>query len=158
LFSKGDKVVYPVYGAGVIEDLKEQEFDGQSSLYYVMRIPIGNLKITVSASKASDLGLREIMDSVTLDGIFSNVGESAKVMSDNWSQRYKDNMEKIKSGDVGEVAGVFASLKAREKQKGLSSAEKKMLSSVKQIILSEIILSYGLEKPAAELVLDRITL
>lgn len=156
MFSKGDMVVYPMYGAGVIEGLEEKVIDGQDNTYYVLRIPIGNLKIMVSVANAESIGIRKIMKSDELVEVIGSVKIRPIKMHDNWNQRYKENMEKIRTGSLCETAEVFRNLRQREKERGLSSAEKKMLTNVKQIILSEIILSHSIERSEAEDILDRI--
>ena len=153
MFSKGDKVVYPLYGAGIIEDLESKIIDGQDHVYYVLKIPIGNLKIMISAKKAEGLGVRRIMNADELERVICGV--KIVQMAENWNQRYKDNMDKIKTGNLYEVAEVFITLRERERVKGLSSAEKKLLSTAKQIILSEMILSFEMEKKEAEEMLNR---
>ena len=154
MFAVGDKVVYPLHGAGIIEDLEEKRIDGRVQNYYVLRLPVGNLKIMVSVKNAEGMGIRPVMPiSELLDAMASVTSRPVK-MNDNWNLRYKENMEKIKTGFVSESAEVFRNLRMRERQRGLSSAEKKMLTTVKQIILSEIILSHNVEKPAAEEILE----
>ena len=155
MFSKGDKIVYPLYGAGVIEDLTQKEIDGNQQWYYVLRIPVGNLKIMISAGKAETLGIREIYDKDEIMGIISGVANRPIDMPDNWNQRYKENMERIKSGKLDEVALVFRNLRERERERGLSTAEKKMMTNAKQIILSELILSQDVEKSHAEDILTK---
>ena len=150
LFSVGDKIVYPLYGAGVIEDLEQMEVNGMQQVYYVMFIPIGNLKIKVSAGKAAAIGLREVYAKDRVVSIIKNVMAEPMAMPENWNQRYKENLEKIKSGNLSEVALVFRNLLYRERQRGLSSAEKKMLTTAKQIIVSEIILTQDVDRSAAE--------
>lgn len=150
MFCKGDKIVYPMYGAGVIEDLEQKEIDGDQHIYYVMRIPVGNLKIMISAGKAEHLGLREIYGKDEIIKIIQGVSALPVQMSENWNQRYKENMEKIKSGKLADVTVVFRNLLLRERERGLSSAEKKMMTTAKQIIVSELILSQNIEKMQAE--------
>ncbi len=156
MFSIGDKVVYPMYGAGTIVDLEQKVIDGATHSYYVLNIPVGNLKILVSVKNAENAGIRSVIQSDTLIERIKEVKDVPIVMNDNWNQRYKDNMEKIKTGNIGLVAEVFRNLRIREREKGLSSAEKKVLSTAKQIILSEIILSHEVEKPQAEDILDKV--
>ena len=127
LFNKGDKVVYPMYGAGIIEDIEEKTIDGSKNLYYVLKIPVGNLKIMISASKADALGLREVSPSSEVLSIINNASPIS--MPDNWNVRYKENMERIKSGELKQVVQVFKTLIFRERKKSLSSAEKKMLGT-----------------------------
>jgi len=150
MFSKGDKIVYPLYGAGIIEDLEEREIDGNQQLYYVLRIPVGNLKIMINSGKAESLGIREIYSKDTILEVIGSVAGLPIEMPENWNQRYKENMERIKSGKLEEVALVFRNLRDRERERGLSTAEKKMMTTAKQIILSELILSQDVDKPTAE--------
>jgi len=151
LFAIGDKIVYPMYGAGIIEDLQEKIVDGKVQNYYVMSIPIGNLRIMVSAGKAEFLGLRQVYDKSEVLEIINSSTELRPInVPENCNQRYKDNMTKIKSGKLNEVLDVYRNLTHREKERGLSSAEKKILTTVKQIIISEIILTQDVDKFKAE--------
>ncbi|MCL2501010.1 MAG: CarD family transcriptional regulator [Defluviitaleaceae bacterium] len=152
----GDKIVYPPYGAGVIDDLEEKEVDGQMLTYYVLHIPVGNLKIMISAAKAESLGVRTIYPKDEMLVVIEGIMNDPITMSDNWNQRYKDNMEHIKSGNLAEVALVYRNLMLRERERGLSTAEKKMMTTAKQIILSELILSQEVDKPEAEEILDKM--
>jgi CarD family transcriptional regulator len=154
MYVKGDKIVYPPYGAGVISDLEEKEIDGQMMTYYVLHIPVGNLKIMISAIKAENLGVREIYPKGKMLGVMQSILGEPVVMADNWNQRYKDNMEHIKSGNLAEVSLVYRNLMLRERERGLSTAEKKMMTTAKQIILSELMLSQEVDKPEAETILD----
>ena len=149
-FCQGDKIVYPLYGAGYIEGLEENEIDGVNETYYVMRIPVTDLTIKFPVNKAENIGIREVYHK---DKVMDIIISSARVnvnMSENWNQRYKENLEKIKSGCLKEVAVVYRNLLKRERAKSLSNAEKKMLTTVKQIIVSEIALSQNIEKGIAE--------
>ncbi|MCC8097297.1 MAG: CarD family transcriptional regulator [Eubacterium sp.] len=156
MFNVGDKIVYPMYGAGVIEEIEEKEIDGKSCLYYAMLMPIGNLKITISVLKAESLGVRRISSSEEVLNTIRTVGPIE--MSSNWNERYKDNSARIKTGELKKVVEVFKTLILRERQRSLSSVEKKMLSNTKQIIVSEMILSQGIEKAEAEKLLYDTTL
>ena len=150
MFGVGDKIVYPMYGAGIIEDLEEKLIDGAKQLYYVMNIPVGNLKIMVSATKAENLGIREVYDSSEVIDILEDVVNVPIDMPENWNERYKSNLSKIKTGKLSEVVEVYRNLFLRERARGLSSAEKKLLSNAKQIVIGEISLSKGIDKRAAE--------
>jgi CarD family transcriptional regulator len=155
VFCKGDKIVYPMYGAGVIEDLEHKDANGSMNIYYVLHIPVGNLRIMVSAAKAENLGVREICRKDEVVGIIESIMTEPIDMPDNWNERYRLNMEKIKTGKLSEAALVFRNLMLREKKRVLSSAEKKVLTNAKQVILSELILSLDVERPEAESVLMR---
>ncbi|MDR1688180.1 MAG: CarD family transcriptional regulator [Clostridiales bacterium] len=153
MYCKGDKIVHPLYGAGVIEDLEENEVEGVGEMFYVLNIPVSNLKLKISARKAEISGLREVHQKDEVISIIKSSAFVAVNMSDNWNQRYKDNLEKIKSGSLQDVAIVFRNLMKREKNRSLSSAEKKILTTAKQIIISEIALSQNIEKGVAEEIL-----
>lgn len=150
MFCIGDKIVYPMYGAGIIEDLEEKLIDGIRQTYYVMNIPVGNLKVMVSASNAETLGLREIYDGNEVLSILEDVVNIPISMPDNWNDRYKSNLSKIKTGKFCEVVEVYRNLFLRERERGLSSVEKKLLSNAKQIIVGEISLSKSICKEEAE--------
>jgi len=156
MFNVGDKVVYPMHGAGIIEELERLEIDGSDQLYYVMMIPTGNLKIRVAAQKAADIGIREVYSKDEVLIRVSSVVSIPMSMPENWNQRYKENLERIKTGNLDEVTLVFRNLLHRERNKGLSSVEKKMMQTAKQIILSEIVLSQNVEKDHAEQLLETI--
>jgi len=157
MFSKGDRVVYPLYGAGIIVDLEDKFIDGQTNTYYVLNIPVTNLKIMVAVNNADNIGMRPILPPGKLSEIIETSKDNESSENTNWNQRYRENMERIKSGYLSETVGVFKSLRRREKIRGLSSAEKKMLTTAKQIILSEIILSFDVEKNTAENMLEAAT-
>ena len=156
MYKIGDKIVYPLYGAGVIEDLEDKEIDGQLQTYYVLSIPVGNLKLMISSSKAETHNVRTIHSKEDILEKLEVAAESVLSVPDNWNQRYKENMERIKTGDLILVASVYRNLLLRERERGLSTAEKKMMTTAKQIIISEIILSLCVEKTDAEQVLDNI--
>ena len=148
MYSIGDRVVYPMYGAGVIENIEDRDIDGKIITYYVLKIPVSNLKIMVSVEKAEKCGLRNIVSAEDV----MHIVEDADIieMSDNWNQRYQDNMAKLKTGDLFKVMQVFKTLFVRERNKSLSNIEKKLMGTARQIILSEIILSKDVDKTGAE--------
>lgn len=141
MFNIGDKVVYPMHGAGIIESIEEKEILGELKKYYVMRIPVGNMKVMIPTDNVESIGLREVVD----EGIIGMVEEVLRnedtPMSTNWNQRYRANLDKIRSGDIMAVADVVRNLVSRERQKGLSTGERKMLDNAMQILVSEIVLA-----------------
>jgi CarD family transcriptional regulator len=154
MYNKGDRILYPLYGAGVIECLEYKDVDGAIQLYYVLNIPVGNLTIKISAAKAEDLGVRPVHHKDTVLSELSGIVDIHVNMPDNWNLRYKENMDRIKSGKMPQVAIVFRSLLFRERERGLSTAEKKMMTTAKQILLSELILSLDIERTEAEDILN----
>ena len=147
MFYKGDKIVYPVYGGGIVEDIEKNE-NGES--YYLISTIFGGLKIKLSTAKAENVGLRKVSSEKEVIETIKQVSSSQITSSDNWSQRYKENLQKIKTGRLEEVAQVAKNLKIREDTKNLSNVEKKMFNNAKQIIISEIILSNNIVKEKAE--------
>lgn len=141
MFKIGDKVVYPMHGAGIIESIEEKEILGEKRRYYVMRIPVGNMKVMIPMDNVDSIGLREVasMDVIRTVEQVLQTGETP--MSSNWNQRYRANMDKIRSGDIVEIADVVRNLVSRERQKGLSTGERKMLDNARQILVSEIVLA-----------------
>jgi CarD family transcriptional regulator len=146
LFNVGDKVVYPMHGAGVIESIEEKEILGDRKKYYVMKMPIGDMKVMVPMDNILRVGLREVIDKEMLEQVFVVLKDHSEEMSTNWNRRYRDNLDKIKSGNILDVAGVVRNLTLRDRGKGLSTGERKMLDSAKQILISELILVQGVEQ------------
>ena len=152
MFKVGDKVVYPLYGAGTVKAVESKLIDGVKADYYVLDVPIGNLIITVSVAKSEELGLRSINSSSDVIRIIHD--DEPISMSANWTQRYKDNMEILKEGDLLKIVQVYKTLMLRERIKSLSGAEKKLLTTARHIILTEIILSQDTDKHSAEEMLN----
>lgn len=141
LFKIGDKVVYPMHGAGIIESIEEKEILGEKRRYYVMRIPVGNMKVMIPMDNVDSIGLREVANQDVIRTVEKILQTGETSMSNNWNQRYRANMDKIRSGDIVEVADVVRNLVLRERQKGLSTGERKMLDNARQILVSEIVLA-----------------
>lgn len=150
MFKVGDKVVYPMHGAGIIESIEEREILGQHHTYYVMRLPIGDMKVMIPTDNVSSIGLRSVIDPEGVCKVLSILRERHERVSTNWNRRYRANLEKIKSGDIYEVAEVVRSLSQREKDKGLSTGEKRMLDNARQILISELVLVNGIGAQEAE--------
>lgn len=130
-----------MHGAGVIESIEEKEILGEKRRYYVMKIPVGNMKVMIPMDNVGSIGLREVADQGIMDEVESILQTEETPMSTNWNQRYRANMDKIRSGDIVEVADVVRNLVLRERQKGLSTGERKMLDNARQILVSEIVLA-----------------
>lgn len=156
MFQIGDRVVYPVHGAGIIESIEEQEIMGEKHKYYIMRLPIGDMKVMIPTESAEDAGLRRVVDDAGVQQVIEILQANKVKMSTNWNRRYRANMEKIKSGNIYEVAEVVRSLAIRDREKGLSTGERKMLDNAKQILISELVLAKDLEEKQAEDLLEKI--
>ncbi len=153
MFNIGDKVVYPMHGAGVIQDIEEKNILGEKTAYYIIKMP-GEVKVMVPTAKAEEIGMRNIIDGETASKVFQVLETDSTEMSLNWNKRYRDNMEKMKSGDIYEVADVVRNLSFKQKERGLSTGEKKMLLNAKQILVSELTLAENAQKEAIEELVD----
>lgn len=153
MFNIGDKVVYPMHGAGVIQDIEEKNILGEQVAYYIIKMP-GEVKVMVPTSKAEEIGVRSIINNETANKVFKVLETNSTEMSMNWNKRYRDNMEKMKSGDIYEVADVVRNLSFKQKEKGLSTGEKKMLLNAKQILVSELTLAENSQKEIIEEMVD----
>ncbi|OEF97964.1 CarD family transcriptional regulator [Desulfuribacillus alkaliarsenatis] len=149
MFNVGDKVVYPMYGAGVIESIEEKEILGEIRKYYVMRMPVGDMKVMIPIGNVQNIGLRDVVDECLINNVMDNMCTEEAEASINWNQRYRANMDKVKSGDIFKVAEVVRSLMLREIEKGLSTGERKMLENAKQILVSEFVLVKGIDEVEA---------
>ncbi|BCU80364.1 CarD family transcriptional regulator [Polycladomyces abyssicola] len=156
MFNIGDKVVYPMHGAGVIESIEEKEILGERKKYYVMRMPIGDMKVMIPMNNVQSIGLREVVDEETVERVIVRLRNRDKGLTDNWNRRYRANMDKIKSGDIYEVADVVRSLMLRDREKGLSTGERKMLDNARQILISELVLAKGMNEEQAFSLLDEL--
>jgi CarD family transcriptional regulator len=156
VFQVGDKVVYPMHGAGIIEAIEEQEVLGQRKRYYVMRLPINDMKVMVPCDSLEQVGLRQVVSEQAFQKVLEVLTARKSVMSKNWNHRYRANMEKIRSGNILDLAEVVRNLSHRDREKGLSTGERKMLESARQILLSEIILAKDLEVEQANQFLDQV--
>lgn len=154
MYSVGDKVVYPMHGAGVIESIEEREILGRKQSYYVLRMPLGDMKVMIPTQSVENIGIREVIGSDDVDKVYEILQDHDVNVTNNWNKRYRENMIKIKSGNIYEVADVVRILMKREREKGLSTGEKKMLNSAKQILVSELILAEDLEQMEIESAID----
>ena len=139
MFNVGDKVVYPMHGAGTIDSIDKKNILDEEVEYINISMP-GGVKVMVPSNQASKQGLRNIISQNDVEKVFCVLETDETAMSDNWNKRYRDNMDNMKSGDIYEVADVVRNLSFKQKEKGLSTGEKKMLNNAKQILVSELVL------------------
>ena len=155
-FNIGDKVVYPMHGAGIIEAIEEKEVLGEKHRYYIMKMPIGEMKVMIPMDNVEEIGLRQVIDDEGVEKVYHILRGSVSKMSQNWNRRYRANMEKIKSGDIFEVAEVVRNLAIRDREKGLSTGERKMLDNARQILISELVLAQGATEEQVETDLNKL--
>lgn len=156
MFKVGDKVVYPNHGAGTIVAIEKKDILGEKKEYYIMKLPIGEMKVMIPVKKVEEIGIRPVIDENEADEVLKLLkGEKSK-MSQNWNRRYRANMEKLKTGDIYEVAEVVRNLTIRDHEKGLSTGEKKMLNNSRQILISELVLSKNMKEEEVEALIDNV--
>ena len=141
MFSIGDYVVHPMHGAGQIEDIVEEKVAGVKKKYYVFNMPASSLVLKIPTSSAGVVGIRNVITESEADELMKAIPSLTVETNANWNKRYQENLSRLKSGDLYEVAKVIKSLVQRESQRGLSTGERKMLYNAKQIIISEIVLA-----------------
>lgn len=156
-FNVGETVVYPNHGAAVIEDLETRTIKGEEKLYLVLRI-IGqnDLVVRVPAANLDLVGVRDVVDEKGLKKVFEVLRQPHTEEPANWSRRYKANLEKLHSGNVLKVAEVVRDLWRRERDRGLSAGEKRMLAKARQILVSELALAEKVEEERAEQMLEGV--
>jgi CarD family transcriptional regulator len=140
MFCIGDRIVYPMHGAGIIEDIEEVEILGEKRKYFIIKMPIGDMKVMVPVDSAKEVGVRQIVDRVDMEKVIRILRGHRSSMPQNWNRRYRANMDRIKSGDVFELAAVVRNLMMLDNEKGLSTGERKMLNGAKQMLVSEMVL------------------
>ena len=155
-FDVGDKVVYPHHGAATIERREKKEAFGEKRDYLVLRLAYGDLTLMVPADNAEEIGLREVINDEEVEEVFAVLRKKEARMPTNWSRRFKNHVEKLKSGDIYQVAEVVRNLSIREADKGLSAGEKRMLARARQILVSELTFALNVDEEAAEARLDDV--
>jgi CarD family transcriptional regulator len=143
-----------MHGAGIIEAIEEKEVLGEKKQYYILRLPVGDMKVMIPIANCREVGLREVIDRASVPKVINVLKGKSTAMSSNWNRRYRANLEKMRSGDIYEVAEVVRNLAKREKEKGLSSGERKMLENARQILISELALATELEEEKAQSLVD----
>ena len=155
-FKVGETVVYPHHGAALIEAIEERLLKGVKKTYLRLKVAQGDLTVLVPAENAEVVGVRDVVGQEGLDRVFEVLRAPHTEEPTNWSRRYKANLEKLASGDVNKVAEVVRDLWRRDKERGLSAGEKRMLAKARQILVSELALAEGTNEDKAEILLDEV--
>ncbi len=156
MFRKGDTVVHPEHGAAVIEELRDREFLGEKKKYLVLRVAYGDLTLMIPVDSTEEVGLRQVVSKSEVKKVLKVLTEDESSMAANWSRRFKNNMEKLHSGDPYQVAEVLRNLAIREREKGLSAGEKRMIQKARQILISELSYATGKTEEDAEAMIDEV--
>lgn len=141
MFQIGDKIVHPMHGAGVIDSIVSKKVNGVVRDYYILKLPVGGMLVMIPTEHTEEIGVRPVVDRDEADRLIAAMPGIEVDMTQNWNRRYRENMLRIKSGDLMEVARVVKGLMLRDEDRGLSTGERKMLHSAKQILISELVLS-----------------
>jgi CarD family transcriptional regulator len=155
-FRKGDTVVHPEHGAAVVEEVREKEFLGEKRKYLVLRVVYGDLTVLVPTDSTDQVGLRPCVSKNEARKILKVLTEDETSVAANWSRRFKNNLEKLHSGDPFEVAEVLRNLSIRDREKGLSAGEKRMIHKARQILISELSHAAGKTEADAEIMIDDV--
>ncbi len=137
MFNEGDKIFYPMHGAGIIDRIEEKTILGKDEKYYIIKMP-GEVTIMVPHEHAEELGLRHLVSKEQAKEVLGILLEDTTDMSEKWSKRYNDNKERLKTGDLFEIADIYRNLSFRNKEKNLSTSEKKMFLNAQQVLISEL--------------------
>jgi CarD family transcriptional regulator len=155
-FTVGETVVYPHHGAALIEAIEIRTIKGEERTYLVLKVAQGDLTVRVPADNAEYVGVRDVVGADGLEKVFDILRAPHTEEPTNWSRRYKANVEKIASGDVNKVSEVVRDLWRRDRERGLSAGEKRMLAKARQILVSELALAEGTNEDKAEVLLDEV--
>lgn len=156
MYSIGDKIVHPMHGAGTIESITTQTVNGNILEYYILKLTANNMTIMVPVSTCEKIGIRNVISRKRADALLSLFSTIDIDLDTNWNKRYRDNIARIKSGDLEEVVRVIKSLTYRDFKTGLSTGERKILLSAKQIILSELVLALEKDYNEVDTYLDSV--
>jgi len=148
-FKVGDRVVYPHHGAAVIEKKETIEVGGEKREYLILKIAHGDMTLSVPTDKVDEVGMRPPISAEDVDDLFQLLGKKDVREPTNWSRRFKNHQEKLKSGDVYQVAEVVRNLALREATKGLSAGEKAMLVKARGVLVSELSFALNLSEDDA---------
>src|SRR5574341_2196034 len=155
MFQVGDKVVYPTHGVGRVESIEEREVSGLRQSFYALKILGNGMRVMVPTQNADRVGLRGIIAKQDVPKVMAILKKNDVEICSNWNRRFKDNLERIKTGSLYEVATVLRKLVLLQKERNLSFGEKKMLENVRQLLVSEISHAAGMDEGDARALVDR---
>ena len=155
MFSIGDLVVHPMHGAGVIDDIVREKVAGATQEYYVFKMPVGGLVLKIPVANSTAVGLRGIISRDEAEALLDALPDLTVETNANWNKRDQENLTRLKSGDLYQVAQVIKSLMQRDSVRGLSTGERKMLHNAKQIMITELVLVESSPYQEVETRIDR---
>lgn len=144
MFQVGDKISYPMHGAGRVEGIEEKEVLGNVGMYYVLYFYCDGMKVMIPVDRAEAAGLRPVIREEEVQNVFDYLSDELESEAlSNWNRRYRFNLEKLREGNIYSIAEVAKALSARHNERGLSAGEKKMLASARRYLLGELYLAGG---------------
>ena len=155
-FEVGDNVVYPHHGAGRVLKKEQKKMFGEEREYLTIKILHNDMTVMVPCCNAGIAGLRRVIDEETVTKVLAVLQDELSEMPKNWNRRFKHNRDKIKTGDIYELAEVVRNLAIREFDKGLSTGEKQMFTRAKKILASELMYALDKDEDEAEAHLDHL--
>ena len=155
MYRIGAKVVYPTHGVGLVEAIERKEVSGRRQSFYILRIIGSGMTIMVPTKNAKRVGLRGVIERAEIPKVMAILKKNDLEISPNWNRRFKDNLERIKTGSLYEVALVLRKLVLLQKERNLSFGEKKMLENVRRLIVSEISHASGVDQEKARVLVER---
>ena len=135
----GDKVFYPMHGAGVIAGIEDCEVLGEGKSYYVLQMPMGNMKVMIPTDNVDNIGLRDIVPEETVDKVKDVLQDKPEKATGSWNKRFHANLDRMKSGDICDVAAVARNLILQDRQRKVSSGERRLMDLARQILVSELV-------------------
>ncbi len=154
MFKIGDKIVYPMHGAGIIDSVQTKEFLGEEKEYFILKMPIGNMDISIPKANINKMNIRDVISKKEGEEILAILEEDPEDLNSNWNLRYRKNQEILKTGDIFKIAVMVRDLVALDDDKGLSTTEKKLLNRARRILASELVMAGSLAKEEAEKMID----
>lgn len=139
----GDRVVYPMHGAGEITGVEENEVGGIKNSYFIFRLPMGDMKVMLPVDKVDEVGLREIIDAEQVEDVVKVLQAETEQLQGSWNKRYHTNLERLKTGDILEAASVARNLSRQNSKRKISSGERRLLELSRQILISELVYARG---------------
>ena len=152
----GDKVVYPMHGAGVIEAIEEHEVFGQLQDYYILTMPYGGMRVMIPMKNVENIGLREVIDEIGITRVVDILRTTSVQETASWNKRFNLNLAKIKTGSIYEVAEVVRNLMLQDNSKKLSAGERRLLETARKIMVSELVLACGKDLSSVEEWIDEL--
>lgn len=155
MYKQGDKILYPMHGAGIIKQISKKEVLGEIKEYYIFTVLCGQMDVMIPVEGCDSIGVRPVVSADEIHRAIKLLGEKSTEMSGNWNKRYRENSEKIKTGEIDSVAEIVRNLTRIDRENKLSAGEKKMLSNARKILQSEIMLVLGMSSDEALEVIEK---